>query len=156
MESLKIKRDLIVIELIIQGVEILLLFLPWMFNWEHWERYDDVWGGGYTLIARFERSFVDILGLTNVFWGYMVIVFMAINIVLLLYYIFKSGRFNVAYIITPICILLLFIIFAFFACCMDDYGYCASLNWMFYVEVFLLITSSIVSFMKFYGVLKAE
>ena len=143
------KRTLNLIELILQAIACLLLFLPGMYYWEHWEKE---FFGGYRLVVRLSISFFHAAGNTATFLGYLIAGLMFANVIILLFVIFGSSQMskgkNIVHITIPFLTVALLILFSVIANAMDDYGYCAPVNSLFYFEMFLLLAVVVVSFMK--------
>lgn len=146
MEKAK-KLKLNIAELICQGLALTLLFIPGMFYWEHWEEF---MAGGYELKFQLSVSFMHATGNVNALLGYLMILLMATNIVILLLEIFNP-QIKIKKILNwifPVTTVGLMIITAVICSIQDSFGYKAPINWLFYFEMLILVTIAIISFIK--------
>lgn len=134
-------------ELICQAIAITLLFIPGMFNWEHWEEIE--WGISQ-LALRMPITFFHAAGNTNEVLGYLIATIMFANVAILILYIFKDvpQKYEKIYLILPCASVGLMVLFAVLAGIRDDYGYCAPTNWLFYVDMLFLSATTVLAFMK--------
>lgn len=139
------KRNLNIIELILQGLAILLLFLPGMYSWEHW---NEEAVGVYRRTLSMDITFFHAAGNTYDLFSFLIFGLMLSNIFILLLSIFKSSKTNKVHIVVPILTIVFLALFSFIAGIRGEYGYCAPINWLFYIEMFFLISIVFVAFMK--------
>lgn len=142
-------------ELICQAIAIVLLFIPGIFNWEHWNTVD--WGVS-ELSLRMPITFIHTASNTNAFLGYLTAAIMFINLALLILFIYKDIPHKVEkfYRILPTASIILMVVFALLAGIQDDYGYCATVNWLFYVDMLFLAATTVLAFMRYSSKVKKE
>lgn len=140
------KRKLNIAEMICQAISIALLFLPGMYNWEKWEENLI----GYSLKARIPFSFFQTAQNITIVLGIIIIALMVANLVLILLTIFEPSKFKNGkiHIILPLAVIILMILFSIICGVRDEYGYCAPISWLFYVEMLFLAASAVIAFMK--------
>ena len=131
--------------LLLQGFSIVLLFIPGMFYWEHWEK--ESWAVS-TLDLRMNATYFHITGNTSEVLGYFIVFLMILCAVWLLLDIIIPNKISeiiksekgitIINIALPSLVLALMIVFMFVAKKRDDYGYQAPPGTLFYIEMFLL------------------
>lgn len=141
------KQKLNIAELILQGISLLCLFLPWMYTWEHWVLHK---GGGQILSASFPMSFFDVMGNVSILVGLLVIAAMVANCCFIMVPMFKGygKKFGVMHKILPVAAAALLTAFTIIAAIEDYYGYCAVPNWLFYFEAFFVLAVVLLAFLK--------
>ena len=150
------KFKLNIAEMICQAISLTLLFLPGMYNWEHWE---EIYGGyGDWLSSRTPFSFFDVAGNTYIVLGIIIIVLMLANLIFALLAIlapirFKNGK---IYSILPFITIVLMVVFSVICGIKDNWGYCAPISWLFYIEMLFLIATAVIALMKCSSKVKEE
>lgn len=149
------KKNLNLAALICQAISIVLLFIPGMYNWEHWVPYQY---GALRLKYQEAISFFTAAGNTNPVLGYLILLLMVVNLVILIVYVFKgsSERIKKIYPVLPSLVVVLMVLFSILASIMDDYGYCAPINWLFYVNMFFIVATTLLVFMRLSKNIKDE
>lgn len=148
------KKNLNLAELICQAISIVLLFIPGMYYWEHWE---PSWPG-HVLSMQISMSFFHIAGNTHPLLGYFIMLLMVGNLALLIAYIFREipEKYKKLYTILPSAVVVLMALFSILAAIMDNYGYCAPINWLFYVNMLFLVATALLAFMRLSKNVKEE
>lgn len=134
-------------ELIVQAISIMLLFIPGMFYWEHWE---ETGFGISTLKLKMSITFFHAADNTAKVLGYVIVALMLLNIAVMLIELFIPSKTpnNKIQIILPASITALFFLFASIAGTRDKYGYGAPVNSLFYVEILLLLSIIVMTLLK--------
>lgn len=138
-------KNLNIIELILQALAMLLLFLPGMYSWQHWE--EEAFGM-YVRTFNMDVSFFHAAGNISALFSFLVSGLMLANIVMILISIFKFSKRNKVHIIIPILTIIVLVSFSIIANNRNEFGYCAPINWLFYFEIFLLLFVVLLAFMK--------
>lgn len=149
------KKNLNLAALICQAISIVLLFIPGMYYWEHWVPHQY---GAMRLAYQGAISFFTAAGNTNPVLGYLILLLMVVNLVILIVYVFKgsSERIKKIYPVLPSLVVVLMVLFSILASIMDDYGYCAPINWLFYVNMFFIVATTLLVFMRLSKNIKDE
>ncbi len=141
--------------LLLQGVSIVLLFIPGMFYWEHWEK--ESWAVS-TLDLRMNATYFHITGNTSEVLGYFIVFLIILSAVWILldilipdriHNLFKAKKIiRIIDILLPSLILVFMFIFMIVAKKRDDYGYQAPPSTLFYIEIFILAVIVFLSILK--------
>lgn len=146
------KRKLNLAELICQAIATVLLFIPGAFYWQHWEEklINPAFPGQKELAFSMSVSFIHAAQNTFEVLPFIITALMLINIVLLIIYTFRDvpSKFDKFYLILPILSVFMAVLTAILAGRRDDYGYCAPINWLFYIELLFLLATVVLAFMR--------
>lgn len=140
--------------LVSQAISFVLLFIPGMYYWERWE---EISWGVHRLEYQRSASFSDVVSGDNIL-GYLIILIMLCNLVLHIISIFKDipKKTEMAFPILSTATIIILILFSIMESIMDDYGYCTPVNWLFYVNMLFLGTTTILAFMRLSKKVKEE
>ena len=142
------KKNINMAELICQAISIVLLFTPGMYFWEHWKPHAS---GGHILSLQFSTTFINAIGSNYIVFCCLILFVMAFNLAILTIYVFKDvpTKVNKLYTILPCLAVVLLVLVSSMGSIMDSYGYCTPVNWLFYVEMFFMVATTLLAFMRF-------
>ena len=133
------------LSIFLHGTAFVLLFIPGMFYWEHWEQ--ESWGI-YSLSLRMNASFFHATGNISGFFEFLIVALLIVSAVWVFFDIFLTDRLNrlikneliikCLNIALPSLVVVFLFIFMCRAKIEDSYGYKAPPNILFYVEMFVL------------------
>ncbi len=139
-----------IVEMLCQAIALMLLFLPGMYTLEVWEPSLLGYWLKYSAPSSFFLTTVEHSGIIAIALGFTIAVLMVGNLVLILLTIFKSDKYKngKGHTVLPLAVIILMVVFSLISAVRDEYGYCSPINWLFYIEMFVLLATSVIAFIK--------